>query len=196
MSFPSSTVIHLFPLGQSPVITCLIHIHPACKSKKKAQPLHEIGAVVGCHGSSCTHVHLSRTSAFGRIGLDQLVRLILERAVDGLLKDRFGLVDLPLALEVADVVGDAAAVGAAAGVCELEVLVHDFFAKASPVAFAATVLLHLLGIDVHMATLGEEARKVLCWDGSPVSETLVVAVVGLVGASHCTVMVYGSNRQR
>jgi hypothetical protein len=130
-------------------------------------------------------VHLSGTSALGRVSLDQLVRLVLKRAVDGLLKNRFRLVDLPLTLEVADVVGEAAAVGAAAGVRELEVLVHDFFTKASPVAFAATVLLHLLRINVHVATLGEEAREVLCWGGSPVSETLVVAVVGLVGASHC-----------
>jgi hypothetical protein len=129
-------------------------------------------------------VHLSGTSALGRVSLDQLVRLVLKRAVDGLLKNRFRLVDLPLTLEVADVVGEAAAVGAAAGVRELEVLVHDFFTKASPVAFAATVLLHLLRINVHVATLGEEAREVLCWGRSPVGETLMVAVIGLVGASH------------
>jgi hypothetical protein len=127
---------------------------------------------------------LSGTSALRRISLGELVRLVVEGAVDGLLKDGLGLVDLPFALEVADVVGEAAAVGAAAGVGELEVLVHDFFTKASPVAFAATVLLHLLGIDIHVATLGEEAREVLCWGRSPVGETLMVAVIGLVGASH------------
>ena len=54
-----------------------------------------------------------------------------------------------------------------------------------PVALAATVLLDLLGVGIGIAMLGEEARKILCGRGGTVGEALVVAVIGLVGASHC-----------
>lgn len=54
-----------------------------------------------------------------------------------------------------------------------------------PIALAAAVLLDLLGIDVGVAVLGEEAREVLDGDGGALSDALVVTVVGLVRAGHC-----------
>lgn len=105
-------------------------------------------------------------------------------SMDRLFKDRFGLVHLKLGLEVGDMVGEAAAVGAAACVGEGEVLISDVIVDGSPVASARAILLHLLGIDIGIAVLGKEARKMLCGSDSAVSETLVVAVVGLVRASH------------
>jgi hypothetical protein len=53
-----------------------------------------------------------------------------------------------------------------------------------PVTTSTTILLDFLGIDVCMAALGEESRQMLRRRGGAVSETLVVTVVGLVGASH------------
>ena len=54
-----------------------------------------------------------------------------------------------------------------------------------PIAPATPVLLDLLGVGVRVAALGKEAREVLRGSGGAVSETLVITVVGLVGASHC-----------
>lgn len=48
-----------------------------------------------------------------------------------LLKNRFGLIDLELALEISHV-GDAAAVGAAACIGEAELLVCNVIAEGSP----------------------------------------------------------------
>lgn len=104
--------------------------------------------------------------------------------MERLFEDRLGLIDLELGLEVADVVGEAATVGAAAGIGELEVFVNDFFSEASPVASAATVLLDLFGIHVDMAVLGKETWEMLSGSSGAVGETLVVTVIGLVRASH------------
>lgn len=54
-----------------------------------------------------------------------------------------------------------------------------------PIALATAVLLHLLGVHVGMAMLGKEARQMLRGGSSAFSETLMVPVIGLVGASHC-----------
>jgi len=104
--------------------------------------------------------------------------------VEGLFEDRLGLVDLELGLEVAGVVGEAATVGAAAGIGEPEVFINHFFSEASPVAFAATVLLDLFGVRVDMPVLGKEAWEMLSGSSGAVGETLVVTVIGLVRASH------------
>lgn len=129
--------------------------------------------------------------------------------MEGLFEDRLGLVDLELGLEVAGVVGEAATVGAAAGIGEPEVFINHFFSEASPngrvlavvyqieclhgqdgiwslpVAFAATVLLDLFGVCVDMPVLGKEAWEMLSGSSGAVGETLVVTVIGLVRASHC-----------
>lgn len=104
--------------------------------------------------------------------------------MNGLLKDGLWLVDLELGLEVVDVVGEGAAVGAAASVGKGEAMVDDLFAEATPVALTTAVLLDLLGVNIGVAVLGEEARLMLNGDGSALGDAFVVAVVGLVGTSH------------
>ena len=53
-----------------------------------------------------------------------------------------------------------------------------------PVALTRAVLLDLLGIRVHEAVLGKEARQVICWRDAAVGNALVVTVVVLVRTSH------------
>lgn len=50
-----------------------------------------------------------------------------------------------------------------------------------PIGLATTTLLDLFGILANMTVLGEEARKMLFWSGSAVSQTGVVLVVVLKG---------------
>lgn len=71
---------------------------------------------------------LVNRGAGGGVGLGQL----LLGAVDALLEDGLGLIDVELGLEVAEVVAEAAAVGAAAGVGQVETLVVDLFACVAP----------------------------------------------------------------
>jgi hypothetical protein len=54
----------------------------------------------------------------------------------------------------------------------------------SPVAFASTVLLSLLGISIDEAMFGEIAGEMLLGSGSTISETSVVTVILLMGAGH------------
>lgn len=76
----------------------------------------------------------SGSTALGRVGLGEVVVLLLFLgAVKRLLKDGLLLVDLELGLEVGDMMGEAAAVGAAAGVCELKIVVSNIIAEATPV---------------------------------------------------------------
>jgi hypothetical protein len=56
---------------------------------------------------------------------------------------------------------------------------------AIPVTLTTTLLLDASGISIRVTRLGEVARKVVFREGGAVSETSVVAVVALVGASHC-----------
>lgn len=79
---------------------------------------------------------------------------------------------------------EAAAVGAATSVGKGEVFISDVVVDGSPVTSTRAVLLHLLGVDIGIAVLGKEARKMLGREDSALSETLVVTVVGLVRASH------------
>jgi len=104
--------------------------------------------------------------------------------MDGLLEDRLRLIDLKLGLEIADMVRNTAAVGAAAGVGEGEVFIYNFFSESSPVALAPTVLLDLLGIDVGIAALGKETRKILDGESSALGNALVITIVGFVRTSH------------
>jgi len=101
-----------------------------------------------------------------------------------LFKDRLLFVDLKLGLEVGDMMREAAAVGTAAGVGEAELIVRNVITEGSPIASARSVLLELLGVGISVATLGKETREVLGGSSSPLGETLVVTVVGLVRASH------------
>lgn len=131
-----------------------------------------------------SHLGRGRATALRRVRLGQVIAVLLLRAMEGLFEDGLGLIDLELGLEVGGVMGKVAAVGAATGVGEAEVFVGDVIVNSAPIASARAVLLHLLGIHVEMAMLGEEARKMLSWGGSALGKTLVVTIVGLVGASH------------
>jgi len=104
--------------------------------------------------------------------------------MEGLFKDRLSFIDLKLGLEIGDVVGEGGAVGTTTGVGERKALVHYLIAKTPPVTLATTVLLDLLGVDIGIAVLGEEARKVVDRRGGAFSDALVVAVVGLVRSGH------------
>ena len=59
-----------------------------------------------------------------------------------------------------------------------------------PVALAAALLLHALGVSIDIARLGEVARETFFGGSRAISDSTVVAVVGLVAASH-----YGKERQ-
>jgi hypothetical protein len=54
-----------------------------------------------------------------------------------------------------------------------------------PVTLATTLLLDASGISIRVTRLGKVAREVVFRESGAVSETSVVAVVALVGASHC-----------
>jgi hypothetical protein len=72
------------------------------------------------------------TSGGGALCLGQSVVILSLRAVDVLLEDRLGLIELKLGLEVMEMVGIAAAVGSTASIGELELLVDDFFTRTAP----------------------------------------------------------------
>jgi len=117
-----------------------------------------------------------------------VILVLLLGTVDALLEDGLGFVDIKLGLDLAHVVGHATAVGSAPSVGEVEVLIGDFIAGATPVAFAATVLLGLLGIGIREAMFGEVLGDVVLRSSCAVSKGSVVSVVGLVGASHVGLM--------
>jgi len=104
--------------------------------------------------------------------------------MDRLLEDGLGLVDIELSLEGTDVVGEATAVCATAGVGEAEILVDDLLAGIAPVTSATAVLLHLLGVSAHRAVLRKVAREMLLGGSGSIGQTGVVTVVELVRASH------------
>lgn len=127
---------------------------------------------------------LDGVDTLGRVRLGEVIAvLLIKRSVEMLLEERVNLIHLKLGLEVREMlVGKA--VGATAGIGEAETLIHDFFTGASPVAFTTTVLLDLLGVNINVATLGEEARQVFCWRDTAIGNALVVTVVVLVRTSH------------
>jgi hypothetical protein len=109
--------------------------------------------------------------------------LVMFGTVDILLEDGFRLVDLPLCLELSDVIVYGAAVGPAAGLVEVEVFVVYLSADAAPVALAATVLLRLGGILVGETGLAEELGDELL-ARQAVGNGLVVAAVELLRPGH------------
>lgn len=122
--------------------------------------------------------------AGGRLRLGQGVVFLMLGAVDALLKDGLGLVDLELGLEVAQVVGVATAVGSAALVGPLELLINDFLTWIAPIASAAAILLGLLGVNTSEAVLGKELGNIVLRKNGAFGNASVVLLVVLVGASH------------
>jgi hypothetical protein len=66
------------------------------------------------------------------VDLGEAIVILEGGTVESLLKDRFGLVELKLGLEVVQVVGVATAVGTTAGIRKVELLVNYFFADTTP----------------------------------------------------------------
>lgn len=104
--------------------------------------------------------------------------------MERLFKDGVRLVHIELGLEFIHVMRETAAVGAASSIGEGETLVRNFFSESAPVALAAAVLLDLLGIDVGVTILGEEAWEMHDRHGSTFGNALVITVVGLVRSRH------------
>jgi len=100
-----------------------------------------------------------------------------------LLKNWIGLDSLKLGLEVTDGVVSAA-IGATTSSGEVVAIVLHLFARAAPIALAATLLLHLFGISVDVPRLGKIARKMLFSRSRAVCEGDVVTIICLVGAGH------------
>lgn len=84
---------------------------------------------------------VAEAAGLGRLRLGDVLGVLL-RAVDVLLEDGVRLVDLPLCLELPDVVGDAAAVGPAARLVEVEVLVKHLVAHVAPVIWKSVNSIH------------------------------------------------------
>lgn len=160
-------------------------------------------AVVVLHALAVLVFHRARL-ARGSLSLGQDVVVLDGGAVDTLLEDWFGFVELELGLEVAEVVGVAAAIRTTSGVDKVELLVDNFLADIapvtvrekvllyrrhgmvySPIAFSGTVLLRLLGVDALEAVLGEEFGKVFMRENGALGETSMVLIVELVRSSHC-----------
>jgi hypothetical protein len=94
-----------------------------------------------------------------------------------------------------------AAVGATAFIDEVVAIVMRLFTRDAPayvsavdrkqeihylpIALAAALLLNTLGVSVDVARLGEVARETFFSSGSTISDSAMVAIVGLVAASHC-----------
>ena len=85
------------------------------------------------HGSIRSKLD-ARAAPGGGLGLGDVLVFLSRHlgAVQALLKDGLGLVDLELGLEVLRVAGDAAAIRAAAGVGKVEGFVDDFLAGVAP----------------------------------------------------------------
>lgn len=114
----------------------------------------------------------------------RLAQLLIFGAMEVLLEDGLGLVDLKLGLEVVDVGGQAAAVGAAAGIGKVEALVDDLLTRFAPVGLSTAVLLDLFGISICEAVFGKILGDVVLRASSAVGKSGVVAVVQLVRSGH------------
>lgn len=119
-----------------------IHPYDQLFSKSSIVPISQILGGPSCvrisSGDSLLHVLVvllihRAASAGGALGLVQSVILISLGAVDALLEDGLGLIELELGLEVMEMVRVTAAVGAATSVGELELLVDDLLAGTSPI---------------------------------------------------------------
>lgn len=76
-------------------------------------------------------VDRNTTGRGGSVGLSELGVL---GTVNGLLKDRLGLVELELGLEVLEVVGVAGRVGSATSVGEIELVVKNLITRVAPIS--------------------------------------------------------------
>jgi len=130
---------------------------------------------------------LGRVTALGRVRLGEVIAVVVllgEGAVERLLKDGLGVNNLKLGPKVPGVMRDGAAVGAATGIGKGKVLVGNLFMEGAPVTLASAVLFDLFGIDIGVATLGKVTGQMLDRESGAFGDALVVAVVGLVRASH------------
>ena len=131
---------------------------------------------------------------------------LLERTVEMFFEDGLGNIHVKFGLELREMMRGGATVGAATSIGEAEIfVVIDLFGKATPrlivsklindsrgnqpwellpVALAAPVLLDLLRVNIGVAMLGEEARKMLSGCSGALSKPLVVTIIGLVRTSH------------
>lgn len=117
----------------------------------------------------------------GSIGLLFMLR---NGTVEVLLEDGLHFVDLELGLEGIGIGRQAAAVGAATCVGKVEAIEDYFIASFTPIAFAGTVLLDLLGVLVGEAMLSKVLGDMFLRQSSALSNAGVVLGVVLVRASH------------
>jgi hypothetical protein len=101
-----------------------------------------------------------------------------------LLEDGLRLVDLKFGLEIINVARQATAIGAAAGIVEVEVFVHHLVTSIAPVSPTTAILLGLLGVGISKAVLGEELGQRFMRQDGAVGQAGVVLVVELVRTSH------------
>lgn len=134
--------------------------------------------------SSPLVLHLIRPLGRVRVHRTEGVLVVLEGTVDVLLKDGLRLVDIKLGLEVLDVRRHRAAVGPAARIDKVELLVHDLLAHAAPIALAIAVLLGLLGVGVGKPVLGKELGHVVIRRVG-LRHVATRTVIELVRTSHC-----------
>lgn len=173
-----STLMCQLPAKMSDVLCCFkcgCWGHICVPSGEHGKYYYILLVVLIVHGAA---------GARGALGLGQSVVILMVRAVDALLEDGLGLIDLKLRLEVMEMVRVAAAVGATTRVGEAELLIDYLGAKTTPVATAATILLGLLGVDTFEAVLGEELGKVILGKDSALGQAGVVLLVVLVRSSH------------
>lgn len=142
-------------------------------------------ASIGWHRADVALPLVGGAATLRRVRLGEILAVFIShRTVESLFKDRLGLVDLKLGLEVVDVVREAAAVGAAALVGEVKAAITDLLTHTTPIALATAVFLNLLRVGIGVAVLSKETRKVFNGEGGALGNALVVTVVGLVRASH------------
>jgi len=101
-----------------------------------------------------------------------------------LLEDRVSLNMLELGLEPVDVMAVGAAVGTTSSIGELVPIVLRLGPWRAPIAFASTLLLHLLWVGINVSRFGEIARKMLDVVGGAVSQASVVTIILLVRTGH------------
>jgi hypothetical protein len=91
-------------------------------------------ASIGWHRADVALPLIGGAATLRRVRLGEILAVLIGHgAVESLFKDRLGLVDLKLSLEVVDVVREAAAVGAAALVGEVKAAITDLLTHTTPV---------------------------------------------------------------
>lgn len=111
------------------------------------------------------------------------IPVVIDRTVKFFLEYGIRLIDVKFGLEVANISGHGAAVGAATRVDKVEALINNLLAHATPVAFAIAILLGLFGVRVGKAVFGEELGHVFIGRVG-LGQLAMRAVIEFVGASH------------